>query len=286
MTKLTTTEEIKIPAYPFLRWTGSKRWLIKNDFEKYLPKKFNNYHEPFLGGGAVFFFLKEKYSTNKKYFLSDLNGDLIDTYKIIKNKLPELIKKLKTFKNSEIEYYKIRSFKPRKDINKAAKFIFLNKTSFNGIYRVNKKGEFNVPYGKRSNVDLICENKLQNVSSCLRDGVYLNNYSFDLSLKNINKGDLVFLDPPYTVAHENNGFVEYNQTIFSWEDQIKLEKFIQKLNEIGAYYILTNACHSSIYKLYSNCGHIEKLSRHSMVGGRIKTRKNYNEVIITNFERK
>lgn len=262
---------------PFLRWTGSKSWLVKKGIEEFLPEEFKNYHECFLGGGSVFFSLNKF----EKSFLYDSNEDLIETYIQIRDNPEAVIARLKRFKNNKEEYYKIRESKFLTPHTRAARFIYLNKCSFNGIYRVNNKGKYNVPFGKRNNVDIVCESNLRNVSNALKETNILA-CDFSESLKNIKPKDLVFLDPPYTVAHENNGFIEYNKKLFSWEDQKRLKSFIDSLNELGAYFILTNAYHDSIKELYGDCGKLIKQSRYSQVGGRLKTRGVYNELIICN----
>lgn len=268
---------------PFLRWTGSKRWFIKDHIIDFLPNNFANYHEPFLGGGAVFFFIRQHHSNEeRKYFLSDTNEDLINTYLQLRDNTENVIKCLKKFKNTSEEYYKIRSYQPRSSIEKAARFIYLNRTSFNGIYRVNADGKYNVPYGQRKNVDFVTENQLKNISKLLCS-VNLMTRSFEKSLDNIKKGDLVFLDPPYTIAHENNGFIEYNQKLFSWKDQEKLKIMVEEIIRKEAYFILTNASHTSIESLYKDIAQITTLARQSIIGGRTKTRGIYNEFIIHNF---
>ncbi|MGO4879150.1 DNA adenine methylase [Pedobacter psychrotolerans] len=266
---------------PFLRWTGSKRWFTKEFINDFLPKNFNNYHELFLGGGSVFFYIKSVSNYDRKYYLSDSNEELINAYLQLRDSPSVVIGYLKNFLNTEKEYYKIRSLKPRSSEKRAARFIYLNRTSFNGIYRVNSKGLYNVPYGRRSNVDIVSENLIIKINALLSE-VNIMTANFSACLENIEEGDLVFLDPPYTVAHENNGFIEYNQNLFSWSDQEKLQEFILQIIEKKAYFILTNASHQSIFKLYENIGNISKLSRYSKVGGRNKTRGNYNELIIYN----
>lgn len=266
----------------FLRWTGSKKWLLK-ELNQYLPLDFQNYHEPFLGGGSVFFYVKNNSDKKRSYFLSDLNSGLINLYEQIRDNLPELISVLKKHKNSSEFYYKIRDYKPRTNVNKAAKFMYLNRTSFNGIYRVNSKGEYNVPYGKRQNVDIVTEPLLQNVKNALKN-TFISCGSFDIILENVKAKDFVFLDPPYTVSHENNGFIEYNQKLFSWDDQIALKELIKTLIERDVFFLLTNASHQSIRDLYSDIPNIKikKISRHCKVGGRSHTRKMYNELLIYN----
>lgn len=267
----------------FLRWTGSKRWFIKDHIQNFLPDKFNNYHEPFLGGGSAFFFIKQSLENDKrKFFLSDTNEELINAYEQIRDNYEEVIKCLKQFKNTKEDYYKIRNYKPRDYSKKAARFIYLNRTSFNGIYRVNANGVYNVPYGHRPRVDFVTEKLLRDVSKIL-EGVTFSIHSFEKSLESVEKGDLIFLDPPYTVAHENNGFIEYNQKLFSWSDQEKLKRIIERIIQKNAFFILTNASHSSIESLYKDIANITVFSRPSIVGGRTKTRGIYNEFIIHNF---
>lgn len=268
----------------FLRWTGSKKWLIK-DIDKYLPCEFNDYHEPFLGGGAVFFYIESISDQNRNYYLTDINEELINAYSQIKNNLNGLIATLKKYKNTSDFYYKIRLYKPRTPVNRAARFIYLNRTSFNGIYRVNSKGLYNVPYGRRVNVDIVTSNLFFKINKAL-ENVLLQANTFINLIDNINAGDFVFLDPPYTVSHENNGFIEYNQKLFSWDDQIALKNFIVRLIEKEAYFLLTNASHSSIEELYRGIPGIKimKVSRHCKIGGRNHTRKEYNELLIYNTE--
>lgn len=278
-----TKEEKKVQISNFLRWTGSKRWFVKNHIQKFLPQKFNNYHEPFLGGGAVFFFVKQFLTTDQKeFYLSDTNKELINVYEQLRDNPEDVINCLKKFKNSKEDYYKIRNYNPRIKSKKAARFIYLNRTSFNGIYRVNANGTYNVPYGHRANVDFVTEDLFRNVSKLLH-GIKFSTQSFEEALSRVEKGDLVFLDPPYTVAHENNGFIEYNQKLFSWDDQEKLKQIIEQIINREAFFILTNASHNSIENLYNGIANITVLSRPSIVGGRSKTRGIYNELIIYNF---
>jgi DNA adenine methylase len=268
---------VSIKCKPFLRWTGSKKWFINTELDKFLPKTFNNYHECFLGSGAVFFALQP----NKKSFLYDVNSELIETFIQIRDNLDDVISSLKKLKNTEKDYYDIRSRNCKTPHTRAAKFIYLNRCSFNGIYRVNNKGIYNVPYGKRLNVDILTESNLKAVNLSLQNTI-IEVSDFKFSLTHIKKGDLVFLDPPYTIAHENNGFIEYNQKLFSWDDQIALRIFCEKLHEMGAYFILTNAYHKSLLDLYDGLGKIKKVSRYSKVGGRNKTRGVYNELVVFN----
>lgn len=257
---------------PFLRWAGGKNWFIKH-LINYLPSDgFNNYHEPFVGAGSVFFHLKPKHA-----FLSDLNSELIDTYKQVKDNVEELILSLSQFENTADCYYQVRSTEYSDKTQQAARFIFLNQTSFNGIYRVNLKGVYNVPYGHR-NVNFFDPNGLRSASKALHNST-LSTSDFMKTIDNIQENDLVFVDPPYTVAHENNGFVKYNQKIFAWGDQERLNSYLQSILERGANFIMTNAAHESIEQLYKGIGNITKLQRASLIGGKGATRTSYNEFV-------
>lgn len=266
---------------PFLRWAGGKNWFLK-EIENFIPQTIENYYEPFLGGGSVFLYLKSKGLLNNKCYLSDSNADLINTYKTIKKNLPELLLALKEFQNTEDYYYSIRNKSFDNNIENAAKFIFLNRTSFNGIYRVNKNGIYNVPYGKRNLKEIIDEDNLFKISKNLKK-CYFSVGDFKKIKSKIRENDFVFFDPPYTVAHENNGFIHYNQSLFSWENQIQLANLIDEINLMNANYLVTNAAHKSIYELYELKGNLITLSRSSTIGGLGAKRANYNEIILKNY---
>jgi DNA adenine methylase len=269
---------------PFLRWAGGKTWLTKH-IDDFLPDNINNYFEPFLGGGAIFFYLKSKNLIKGKSYLSDKNRELINTYNILKSKPKELIELLKKQKNTEIEYYKLRKYQSDDKIERAARFLFLNKTSFNGIYRVNQQGIYNVPYGYRKLNDMYDYENLMQISNCLTN-CYFSVKDFKKITRKINLDDFVFIDPPYTVAHENNGFIQYNQSLFSWENQIELAKLLVEIESKNANFIMTNASHKSIKKLYKDKGIRYTLNRASNIGGIGANRTNYKELIYTNLKTK
>ncbi|WP_299681991.1 Dam family site-specific DNA-(adenine-N6)-methyltransferase [uncultured Dokdonia sp.] len=268
------TKKIK----PFLRWAGGKTWLLKY-IDDFLPGNiYNNYHEPFLGGGAIFFHLQPNTS-----ILSDLNPELIESYIQVRDNVEELIKILESYKNDKDFYYKLRNSSPRKAATKAARFIYLNKTSFNGIFRVNLKGEYNVPYGYKKNYNVDPEN-MRNVSKILKNAKIINQ-DFEKSLDSIKPKDLIFLDPPYTVTHNDNGFIKYNAKLFNEESQLRLAKYIDKIEEIGAYYILTNAAHKWVHKVFKrDSNKIYTLNRISIIGGINAVRGNYEEYLISNIK--
>ena len=277
---MTNTKENIIDFKPFLRWAGGKTWLIK-ELDTYLPPNFNNYHEPFVGGGSVFIYLKSTGRILNRAYLSDKNEDLINAFKAVKEDPNSLIEYLKKFKNNKEFYYHLRKKNFQNQIEKAAQFIFLNRTSFNGIYRVNLKGKYNVPYGFKEYKQLFDFENIKNISKLLQN-VELDAKDFEENFDNIHQNDLVFLDPPYTVAHQNNGFIKYNQKIFAWEDQERLERYISKIKEKNAYFILTNAAHENIENLFDNIGIRKEVQRFSVIGGKGATRKKISEYLFTN----
>ncbi|MDB4918465.1 MAG: adenine methylase Dam [Mucilaginibacter sp.] len=265
-----------IQAKPFLRWAGGKTWLIKH-LNNVKTFKFNNYHEPFLGGGATFFYI----NPSETSYLSDLNEQLIDTYIAIRDNVNLVINKLKTFENSEKQYYIIRDTEFLEIHERAAKFIFLNQTSFNGIYRVNLKGVYNVPYGYR-NKNFLDEELLRLSSTSLRKTELVAS-DFDIVRNNIREGDLVFLDPPYTVSHNDNGFIKYNEKLFSLDDQYRLSNLISYIKEQNAYYILTNAAHNKVKEIFEKNDSLHELPRASLIGGTNAVRGSFNEFVFTNL---
>jgi DNA adenine methylase len=274
-----------IKVKPFLRWAGGKRWLKKH-LDSFLPDKFNNYIEPFLGGGSIYYYLVNSNRINNKAILSDFNPELINVYRQVRDNVEPVIAILSHYTNSEECYYLIREMEPTCKITQAARFIYLNQTSFNGIFRVNKSGKYNVPFGKRNNsVDKYCNyQNLRKVSKVLRRKASFRHGDFELKVKRYaGESDLVFLDPPYTVAHEDNGFIQYNQKIFSWEDQTRLADLLEHINEVNAYYIMTNAAHISISELFSPYGKKHIVERQCNIGGVGAKRSTVHEYIYTNI---
>lgn len=268
--------EGKSKARPFLRWAGGKTWLLK-----YLTntKKapFNNYHEAFLGGGATFFYLEPK----KRSFLSDLNSELIETYIAVKENVENVISKLSSFTNDEKCYYEVRGRSFEDIYERAARFIYLNQTSFNGIHRVNLQGKYNVPFGFRKK-HFIDKDTLRAASSALSSTTLFAG-DFYLTINNIESGDLVFLDPPYTVSHNSNGFIEYNEKIFSLHDQERLSTMIDDIKAKDAYYILTNAAHKTIEEIFDKGDKRLELPRANAIGGKKAERGQTSEYIFTNM---
>lgn len=269
---------MKKSVEPFLRWAGGKRWLVKYLDQIIGDLKYGAYHEPFLGSGAIFFALAPP---NKSY-LSDLNQELIDTYIALQANPEAIIEKMKRLKNTEEFYYEIRGRNTRTIATKAARFIYLNQTSYNGIYRVNQRGKYNVPYGYRTKGFLEKE-KLLTASKALQRAT-LTCGDFLATKGNIKEGDLVFLDPPYTVSHNNNGFIKYNQKLFSLDDQKRLSEFVDHIRQQNAYYILTNAAHQVILDIFEKGDRRIELSRASLIGGDQAKRGAVSEYVFTNIQ--
>ncbi len=271
--KSSKTKEI---AKPFLRWAGGKNWLIKH-LDTLVPiKGFRNYHEPFLGGGSIFLSLKPI----EQAYLSDLNKELISVYMWLKADPEGIINVLRTYKKSAEFYYRLRTKVCQDPIKQAARFIYLNQTSFNGIYRVNLQGEYNVPFAQRAKGFLEADN-LRLVSKSLRNAT-LYYGDFEMSKEYIKKGDFVFLDPPYTVSHNKNGFIKYNQKLFSLNDQIRLSSLIDFIKSKGAYYVLTNAAHKTIEDIFEKGDRMLKLNRANLIGGINAQRGQTTEYVFTN----
>lgn len=262
---------------PILRWAGGKRWL-KKELDQFVDiKNYNGYHEPFVGGGAILFHFQPK-----EAFISDANKELINTYLAVKENPQFVVEILKGLKKDKASYYEIRSKSFNDHFEKAAQFIYLNQLSFNGIYRVNSNGGYNVPYGNREKFNFDFDN-IFHVSDYLQC-VNITHCDFQDSLLNVNEGSLIFLDPPYTIAHNQNGFVQYNQKIFSLDDQYRLDNVINLIKAGGAYYILTNAAHKKVKEIFEKENDtIKEISRASVVGGLNSSRGQYSEYLFTNI---
>lgn len=239
-------EEPLDPLRPFLKWPGGKQWVapkIAALVKTYLSGK---YYEPFLGGAAVFFHLRPEQA-----ILGDINADLVNVYRVVRDRPDKVQSALRQLPVSKRRYDSLRSSTPRSQLDRAVRFLYLNRTCFGGIYRLNKSGRFNVPYGggQRTPRILWTTDLLENAATAL-GGVGLMTEDFGVALKRAGKGDVVYCDPTYTVAHDNNAFVRYNENNFSWEDQIRLAKLAQSAVAAGAVVIVSNAHHKSVRSLY------------------------------------
>ncbi len=264
------------PITSFIRWAGGKSWLVPYVAQLTENLKYNNYYEPFMGGASIFFSL----DLPKGGCLSDINEELVNTFCAVRDDTDRIIEYLKEYKTDEDSYYIIRESEPKDKYQRAARFLYLNANSFNGLYRVNKKGKYNVPYGHK--------NATVNYQRLLEVGKKLNGFEikcqdFAEITPKIQKGDLIFLDPPYTVSKEDTGFVGYNSTWFSLDDQRRLAGLIDHINNVGAYYIMTNAAHETILEIFRGRGRMVTLERNSLIGGKKSYRGKVQEYIFTNI---
>lgn len=262
---------------PFLKWPGGKRWLTSRHLNLF-PRTYGKYIEPFLGGGAVFFALSPE-----EAFLSDTNAELVNTYNRIKNDRLMVEKSLAKFhtKHDAEFYYQVRDKNPTDPIARAVRFLYLNRTCFNGIYRVNKDGAFNVPIGTKDAVSFE-DGYLEKVAGALKNA-RVRTQDFAKAIGKANKNDFVFIDPPYTVMHNNNGFVKYNARLFSWTDQARLAEAIKAASKRGALIMMSNAAHTSVKALYDGFGTHHTLTRSSVLAGEPSHRRNATELLVTNY---
>lgn len=265
------------PIKPFLKWAGGKSQLLPK-LEKYIPASFNKYIEPFIGGGALYFYINP--STP---IISDLNEELIITYKTVKSNVEDIINILATYENNEDFYYKIRSINPSSinDIERAARLIYLNKTCFNGLYRVNKKGVFNVPYGKR-NGEFLNKELLRDASNFLQNAIIINSDFLKTLSHYASEGDLVFLDPPYYPVGKYSDFKRYTKEFFYHEDHLKLRNEFDRLVNLGCYVILTNSNNSQILDLYSKY-EVKVFNTKRLISSNPNTRDGQDIIVLGNL---
>lgn len=262
-----------------LRWPGNKYSLLNNIIEL-LPTRFINYHEPFLGSATVFLNIPNY----EKSFLSDKNDLLINFYKQIQSNQEELISIIKKKENTKDYFYKERNKIYNNPVEQAAQFYYLNRTCFNGIFRVNSNGKFNVPYGYRENFEILDKKKIVHLSNKFKNAnlEYLEFYD---TLDNINKGDFVFLDPPYSSKRKSSSFTMYNEKLFLWDDQIRLLQYCQVLIEKKALFMITNLYNQEVYNLFAKKLRLKTYTtkRYSGIGSKIDSRGTYTEYIFINY---
>ncbi len=260
---------------PFLKWAGGKRWLVSSGLLR-KPKQYDRFIEPFLGGGAVFFHL-----TPPLALLSDINPDLIELYKSMRNDPAQLQLHMKEHQknHSKIYYYDVRDQQPKTALLRAARLLYLNRTCWNGLYRVNMKGEFNVPKGTKDTVLFRAED-FTSFAKAL-EGADLLCSDFEPIINRAGAGDFLFVDPPYTVKHNVNGFIKYNEQLFSWEDQVRLRDAVSRACARGAAVIMTNADHQSVRDLYADVLAYSTVERHSVLAGEASRRGKTTEALFT-----
>jgi DNA adenine methylase len=274
-------------AKPFLKWAGGKRQLIAK-IQEFVPSGFNHYFEPFVGGGAVLFALQPD-----KAVISDRNEELINCYRVIKNEVEALIEQLEQHKvqNTKDYYYQIRQLDREIEfadrycqVTRAARIIYLNKTCYNGLFRVNSQGQFNVPYGKYADPAIVEPEVLRGVSEYLnRNHVQIFNIDFEAAVTEARSGDFVYFDPPYDPVSETASFTKYGAKGFGREEQERLRDVFDRLDRKGCHLLLSNAHTDFIQELYQGY-HCAIVSATRAINSNTKKRGRINEVLISNFE--
>lgn len=270
---------------PVLKWVGGKRQLIET-YTPLLPKKISSYCEPFIGGGALLFHLQPK-----KAYINDINHDLIRVYTVIKNNVEELIEELKKYKNEAEFFYSVRDldrdkylYKSLSETEKAARIIYLNKTCYNGLYRVNNAEEFNSPFGFYSNPNIVNEPVLRAVSAYFnKNNIHFSSVDYSEVLTDIKKGTFVYLDPPYDPMSETSNFTGYSKNGFTKDEQVRLRKNCDDLDRHGIKFMLSNSATSFILEQYSkyNITIVKAKRAINSVGSK---RGNVDEIVVRNYE--
>lgn len=270
---------------PFTKWTGGKRKLIPK-LKELMPEIYGNYYEPFIGGGALFFELSPRVAV-----INDFNEELINCYIQIKENPIKLIEILKIHKekNSKEYYLEIRGldrtdkFKELSKVERAARIMYMLRVDFNGLYRVNSKNQFNVPYGNYANPKIVDEELINNISNYLNtNDITITSRDFEKSVSAVKEGDFVYFDPPYIPLTETSSFTSYTHEGFSYEDQVRLRNTVRRLTEKGVKVMVSNSSSKLTIDLYEEFNiHYVEVSRTN--GAKSSSRGIIKEVIITNY---
>jgi DNA adenine methylase len=275
--ELFSTETQDLKAKPFLKWAGGKTRLLPVLRTFLARQTFRRYYEPFLGGGALFFDVAPKTSV-----LNDRNPELIFCYQVVRDYPAELFSTLKRMPVSETEFYRIRSLNPESLalVERAARFIYLNKTCYNGLYRVNKKGQFNTPYGRNDKASLADEDNLHRASRMLRNAQLMSE-DYGSVIKAAEKDDFVYLDPPYLPVGKYSDFKRYTKETFFEDDHRKLADTFRELSNRGCLVLLSNSFHEKIAKLYSGF-HQEVVEMPRFINSKGEGRGKVRELLVSN----
>lgn len=264
-------------AQSFLKWAGGKAQLVPEIMARF-PERFGRYYEPFLGGGAVFFALAPQ-----RGVLADINASLIGTYRSIRDELPAVLSCLRRHQATPEHYYEVRAWDPSQlsSAEAAARFIFLNRTCFNGLYRVNRSGEFNVPFGKYKNPKICNEERLDRVADALAGVELMVTSVFDLfAQRRVRRGDLVYFDPPYDPVSPTASFTSYTSTPFGREEQVRLAQLFAALANRGARVVLSNSDTPFINELYRDF-RIDKVQARRAINSCASRRGPVSEVLVS-----
>lgn len=274
-------EKLENETYPIVKWVGGKRQLM---FEllKNMPKSYNRYFEPFIGGGALFFELQPENA-----YISDMNEELINLYSVVRDNVYELISDLNKHEISKEYFLEIRNldrtaeYKNLSNVQRASRFIYLNRTCFNGLYRVNSQGQFNVPFGNYKNPRIVDENNLLNCSELLKN-TEIKCADFSEILTKVKKGDFVYFDPPYVPLNETSSFTSYTKDRFDMDMQFKLREVCDELDSMGVKFMLSNSDTKFVNELYSNY-EIKKVFASRAVNANAEGRGKITEVLARNY---
>jgi DNA adenine methylase len=230
---------------PFLKWAGGKRWLAPKLGDLLGAPLKARLVEPFLGSGAVFFFLHPE-----RALLADTNAELVAAFRAVKDQADTVVRELSRLSINRSTFNEIRRYSPHSDVRRAVRLIYLNRTAFNGLYRVNRAGEFNVPFGCRTGIEICDPDAIRNAAAALKRAT-IRQWDFRKSLAATDvKRDVLYVDPPYTVKHDDNGFRRYNEQIFTWLDQKELAQILVDFARKGGRVVVSNAHHRGITSLY------------------------------------
>jgi DNA adenine methylase len=269
---------------PFIKWVGGKRQLLP-ELIKRLPKEITSYFEPFIGGGALMWSLHNK--KIKSIVISDYNHELSNLYKVVKTNPEKLVSSLKKHKNTEKYFYALRgidrvsSYQRRSPITKASRFIYINRTGFNGLYRVNLKGENNVPFGRYPTPKIVDESNLLKCSKFLQN-VKVMNGDFECIRDMLEQDSFVYLDPPYIPLSSTSNFTGYTDQGFDFDMQFRLREFCDYIDSIGAKFMLSNSSAPLVYELYESYN-IDTVLANRVVNCKGSGRGKVKELIIRNY---
>jgi len=270
---------------PVLKWVGGKRRLIEQIIELF-PENYNDraYHEPFFGGGALFFHLEPNRGS-----INDVNKRLINFYRVLKEKPKELIEEASQYIYDKAEYYRLRTrFNEEQltEVEDAAILLYLNKTGYNGLYRVNSKGKYNVPFGRYKNPRIVDEERIIEASKLL-ENISINSERFYSVKKHAERGDLVYFDPPYLPVSETSDFTAYSKSGFGYEDHVLLKDTCLDLDQRGVYFVQSNSYVEPILELYKDIGfRIEIVQMNRAINSKTSRRGGVNEILVTNIPEK
>jgi len=281
--------DVGLRVAPFVKWAGGKGQLLEQ-FRSFFPDQFSGYVEPFVGGGAVFFRLYNQGRIRDGVILNDLNGELMTCYEVIRDQIDELLEELRhheSYKMEKTYFYEIREwdrkpgFGKRSLVERAARMMFLNRTCYNGLYRVNSRGEFNVPFGSYKNPTICDEDNLRAVSQALQ-GVELRSEDFERCVEWAGSGDFLYLDPPYHPLSDTASFTSYTRDDFGEADQIRLAQVFRQLDRRGCNVMLSNSYTSLIRELYDGYEQKEVTARRA-ISCKGDGRGDVPELVILNY---